>query len=264
MEKKQVFKARSKEDGIVFRSNKIPALSYEVSINPKGKIETQMLPTAVSHIKEMEVLTNEELNKKRKVELGCKIAIWILAILSIYISKQVSIAFALIYFSITALRDLLEFCQLSFNLKLGKNKSTARFHAAEHKAVNAYKKKQGIPSMEEVKKASRFDKICGSRKYIDKILFFLLVSIVIALSAFVKIYVHTILVIFVLLTFLLEKKYGMFRFLQILVMNKPTDKELEVALAGIKFFDKMEDDIPEDECCQGIIIMAAGMGYEKK
>lgn len=253
---KDIFKARSKEDGIVFRSNKIPVLSYEASINASGKIETQVLPTMVSEIKEMGGLISTNKEKERKVELYCKIAIGITAILSIIISKQISIAIALIYFSMIALKDLIEFCQFSWSIKVGKFKSTARFHAAEHKVINAYRKKQRVPTIEEIRKASRFDKMCGSKNYINKIVIFGLVSIVIALAPFIKLHEYSILLMLVCIFSWLGKKYEIFRFLQIFVTNKPTDKELKVALAGVQFFDKMEEEIPEDCCPMGFMIMA--------
>ena len=263
-EKKEIFDARSKEDGIVFRSNKIPALTYEATIDSSGEIKPQVLPTVISCIREMGVSIKTDQKKVEKTESYCKIAIGIIAILSIIISKQVSIAIALIYFSMIALRDLIKFCQLSCKVKLGKYKSVGRFHAAEHKAINAYQTKGGIPSIEEIKRASQFEKKCGSRSYIDKIVSFGLVSIIIALAPFIKFYVYVILFILVLVFSMLGKKYGIFRFLQIFVTNKPTEKELEVALAGVQLFDKMEAEIPEDCCPIGFMVIAMGLDDEEE
>lgn len=257
-DKKQVHQARSREDGIVFISNKIPALCYEAYINQNGEVETRIQPTIVSNIKDMGVFINSKSNAKikRKVELYCKIAILFLAIASVIISKRVSIAVGLLYFSIIALKDVIDFTEAAWGLKAGKYKSTGRFHSAEHMVLNAYEKKQGIPTLEEIKSASRFDKACSSRKYINKILIFGLLCVVMSLSGLVKIYVYLSLFAVLIIFSKFQQKYNLCKFLQILVTNKPTDKELKVALAGIEFFDKMESELPDIGCPIGGIIMA--------
>ena len=40
-----------------------------------------------------------------------------------------------------------------------------------------------------------------------------------------------------------QLKRGWFKYLQVLFIDKPTDREIEVAIEGIKEYEKMEDSI---------------------
>lgn len=240
-EQKDVLGARSMQNGIVFYSNKNPAVCYEVLVDKDGQIKKAILSSELS-----ESLDNSiKVKRHKKLEVYSKICIFILAILSIVITKNISIAFGLLYFSARVLNVLFEFAACCFEVKLGKSQSTGKFHAAEHKVINAYRKQGRIPTISEIEKASRFGKKCGSRYKIDEMANSTILAIIICLASFIDIYLYMILIFIQLLFSIFEKKYNFFRFFQIFITNKPTHKELEIALTGIQFFEEMEKELPE-------------------
>jgi hypothetical protein len=101
--------------------------------------------------------------------------------------------------------------------------------------------------MDEIKKSSRISKECGSRLIIDPTAKFVIASLVLFIGQFVSIKVYVILIIAMITMFLISRKFAIFGPLQVLVTNKATDDELEVALEGIKYFEKMENKIEEIE-----------------
>ena len=61
--------------------------------------------------------------------------------------------------------------------KNGKERAAARYHAAEHKVINAYKTLQRIPKVQEVRKASRFSSECGSNEIFAETFLFLVINV---------------------------------------------------------------------------------------
>lgn len=252
--KKRVLEARSKRNGIVFYSNKNPLICYEVYINEKGEIQKEKIPREVSEGRDNDAWMPEYSVKLRRIEKILKVVMAVVGIISIIIIKKISIAIGLMYFSMIALRDFLRFVELSYQLKCGEKQPIARFHAAEHMVLNAYERKQRIPTIEEIKKASRFDRNCSSKTSINKIFIFGIMSAVICLSGSISIYSYFILIIAVIIFNVIQQRYNILKFLQVFVTKKPSNKEIEVALEGIKFFEEMEEQIPELFKMGGILI----------
>lgn len=262
--KKTILEARSKRNGIVFYSNKNPFICYEVYIDEKGEIQKEQISRGLSEIKD-EDLRNAEYSKKMKItEKRIKIAMAILGIISMILTKRVNIAFGIMYFSIIALKDLLYFTDSAYQLKCGRMQDLARFHSAEHMVSNAYTKVQRVPTIEEIKKASRFDRYCSSRIYINKILIFGMLSIVICLSGFIPMHIYLMLVAALFIFTIIQQKYNVFRFLQIFCTKKPTDREIEVAQEGIKFFEEMEEKMSNLFMGGGILLCFRCVDNEKE
>ena len=163
-----------------------------------------------------------------------------------------------------ALKDLIYFTESSYQMKCGRMQDLARFHSAEHMVSNAYTKVQRIPTIEEIKKSSRFDRYCSSRIYINKILIFGMLSIVICLSGFVPVHIYIMLAAALLIFTVIQQKYNIFRFLQIFCTQKPTDKELKVAQEGIKFFEEMEEQTPSFFGGGGILLCFRHVDNDKE
>lgn len=255
-EKKKISCARSKENGIVFYSNKIPALCYEAYLDDNGEIQTRLLPSMLSEWKDycgMFITVSDERRKSFITYL--KGILLVLAILSIIVTKNFSIALGLIYFSLLAVKDIVDFGIVAFEIKRGNLKSTGIFHSAEHMVIAAYRRYQRVPTMEEVKKSSRFDKECGSRIIIDPIMFLILLTIIMGSCAYIPFFVYFALAAMLIVFIIMEKKHNFLRVFQFLVTNKPTDNELEVALAGIKMFEEMEEQLPNMGMPMGMVIM---------
>lgn len=245
MDKKSILEARSKSNGIVFYSNKNPLICYEVYINEKGEIQKEQIPRGLSELKDEDLKTADYSAKIYKTEKRIKIAMAIIGIISVFMTKKINIACGLMYFAMIALKDFLYFTESAYQLKCGRMQDLAKYHSAEHMVSNAYARVQRIPTIEEIKKSSRFDRYCSSRIYINKILIFGMLCIVICLSGFVPLHIYVILVAALFTFAIIQQKYNIFRFLQIFCTKKPTDKELKVAEEGIKYFEEMEEKMPE-------------------
>lgn len=255
-DKKTILYARSKENGVVFYSNKVPALCYEAYLDEKGDIRARPQPGRLCELRDYcGMLIADKKERQKNLIKYLKIALWVLAILSIVITKKVTIAFGLVYFSLLAVKELVELGTLVFEVKFGDLKSTGRFHSAEHMTIAAYEKYQRIPTMEEVKAASRFDKKCGSRLIIDQVVFWILLTMIICSCAFIPVLLYFGLAAILMVLTIAEREYNFLRVLQLLLTNKPTDKELEVALAGIELFENLETQMPEDSIMMGMVIM---------
>lgn len=242
-EYKRVSRARSKENGIVFYSNEDPWMCYETVVDNCGKIQSAVVPSAISESNEFCGVSISKKVKTDKLCLLVKIVFLVLAIISLVVTNKFSIVLALVYFSVFGVSNLINFAETVREIKLGESKSLGRFHSAEHMAAIAYEKYQRIPTMKELKSASRFEKYCGSKVIINKLLMETLFALTMATSDFVPTQTYLLIVAIDVVILIFQNKFNFLRFLQILLTNKPTEKELEVALEGIKFFDKTESEI---------------------
>ena len=110
-------------------------------------------------------------------------------------------------------------------------RSTYRFHSAEHMAINAMKKLQRVPTLEEIKQFSRFENGCGSNGTAIMTFNYLWLAFCITfLQGISYIVIAPLGLCVIMILYLLS---GL-NFLQYLSTIKPTDKELEVAVAGIQ------------------------------
>lgn len=130
--------------------------------------------------------------------------------------------------------------------KKGKERAHARYHAAEHMVINAYYKLQRVPTIEETKESSRFSKICGSREIICRIWTYSLASLEMAFIASKSAIVYFVIFIGTIYFSNLAKRKGWLRFLQIFITTSPSDEEIEVAVEGIKYFEKMEEQLSKE------------------
>ena len=165
----------------------------------------------------------------------------ILIFLAIF-SKDSRILSAVTMFSLFISLNLFKIFHVIYEMKISKRLvATSRFVAASHMATNAYRKLQRVPTLEEAKKNSRFStdsKLNWTLSRISSqfalILFLLLFP---EINAFVFIGLATIISLF----FMFITPLGIFNFWQTFVTSKPSDKELEVAIIGIKFYEEMKD-----------------------
>lgn len=117
------------------------------------------------------------------------------------------------------------------------DKSAFKFHGAEHMVANAYNDLERIPTRKELKKYSRFNKDCGGN--------FALLLFLNCISLFLCSYLsleYGIIVfgLVLVLTFFGYRK-GVFNFIQKFTTMPPTQKELDVALNGLKLWLEMEN-----------------------
>lgn len=122
------------------------------------------------------------------------------------------------------------------NSNIKKAAAMFRFHGAEHMAINCYEDLGRIPTLEEIKRYSRFSDYCGSNLFT--------VSFIYLLANFLCTFFNSILIsgmsllIFVPLLDLF-KISGILNYFQIFFTNKPTDKELKIAIQGLIKWEKV-------------------------
>lgn len=236
---KNIIEARSKENGIVFYSNLNHWIGYEVYREETGQIGNQIVFTQLDEFFQIKETEEKKVNKWLVVFLDA-----ILISIGVML-RSVSVIVGALYFSLTISNLFFNELKCIFEIKSknGKRYSLGKYHSAEHMAIAAYKSMQKIPTIEEAKQFSRFSKACGSNEVINKTLFFLLLSIELALGD-VLIFPYDILLMIITTILIIvagEKKW--LRFLQVCYTNIPSDDELEVAIEGIRFFDYMESEI---------------------
>lgn len=127
---------------------------------------------------------------------------------------------------------------IAYHMKVSKRlEQTSKFVSASHMATNAYNKLQRIPTIEEAKNFSRFSKH-STLSYtfassLSHIFVFTILLITSTLSIWELIFLCLTPIAMILLSFA-----GGLNFLQALVTTKPSDKDLEVAIEGIKVFEE--------------------------
>lgn len=250
MEKeKRIEFAESKRIGIRFYSNTIPDLYAEGYLD-KGEIKTRIFLEILDSYIDSKDSYQQQLLTRLKILLKVRsIFNIILTSFCIFICKNLCLTLASLYFSVTASRKLFIYLYLIYELKLRNDsgRQAGRFHAAEHMAVNAYKKLQCVPTLIEIKKFSRFHIRCTSNKIVSNILKNLLISLSTAfiLNWNLLLYIVFIICIHILINISLKK--GLFRCFQIFVTSKPNDIELQVAIEGLNCFEEMENEISSNK-----------------
>jgi len=243
--------ARSRTDGIVFYSTRRPWLGITSIVTEEGEIIAE--PSIVILQDFIGAFTEMDKKLSRKAFIIINICLCIISIIASICMKNPWITFGTIYFVILASEYFFDLIPFAFQLKLGnkKMKRLGRFHAAEHKVRNAYRalNYKRMPTREEVQKASRFSKYCGSRFAIRKLILYTTISIVIVfLGPSSHIYFTSLIIL--LIVVLLDTKYNILLFTQVLVTNKPTDTEIDVAMEGfrkyLEFEEIMENGTNED------------------
>ena len=262
-ETKTIYHAMSTNNGIICYSNLIPVMCVSTYYDENEVIQKEER----FGISMLDAITEDSYTRASKKENN--IFIVIMLFLSIFLtifSKNVVFGLIFMYFYS---RNTFEYYQMfylvvtEFKTKNGTKRSLAKFHAAEHKAINAYTKKQEVPTFEEVKKASRFSEKCGSMMLFNKIMedtSYALVLIVFTecinlilekfnianilwLRITVSIAFAVILIGVYAILFDFVKRKGLFKFMQVFDTTNPTEKEINLAIEAIKNFEQLEKDI---------------------
>ena len=236
--------ASSEKDGIVFYSNRIPGMGVISTVLPNGSIRAEPIPAVVKDC--LEALNGDGPLKDYLVNKQTVILIDTLLIVAAIISTKFWWIFGAFYFAFATSQDFIQSMVLIATLKLGKSKQLARFHAAEHMSLNAYRSLGRVPTLEEIKKYSRFSKYCGSRDMLESSCFnslLILIFIIFESNNLIPLIILGVLMLILKLTH--TPVFKVLGFLQILVTNKPTDLELNVAIEGLKELEKFEDDFAE-------------------
>ena len=240
--------ARSQDNGILFYSSSFPFLGVKSIITDNGQYVAGPTVTIVDDIVDFfggEVLKDYVLTKRYLYVINLVLLIISLEIF-IY-TKNYWIIFAILYFIVFSSKYLYQFILFAIGIKFGKAKILGRFHAAEHMVVEAYNNLKRVPTISEIKEYSRFSKYCGSMTLIKNALLFTIITLeMIIFWGTNSNITYCIVLCITLLVYIFNHHFGFFKYLQIFLTNKPTEVELQVALEGIKEFDKLENAIKSD------------------
>lgn len=243
MEKIKIKKARSRKDGIVFYSSSIPLIMVKSTINEKGEIRTRVID---------EIIEREEQLKERSYEKGefgrmlieAYLVDIIILLIMLFLQVDSRLFTGMVTFSIVGTRYLYTVLYNIYDVKY-KCKSLGRFHGAEHMVINAYNKLNRIPTLNELKKSSRFSNRCGSNKINGIIIIFAFISF--AGPFLIRMGVIKYLIIMTLIPIIIAvlSYIGAMNIFQVFFTNKPNDVELQVALEGLKKYEDLEKQIQD-------------------
>lgn len=239
--KKCIMRARSCLNGIVFYSNSFPLICSKTFRDSSGQIYSIVI--SEESISRLETLNGEK-PRLKKWHVFAAISVFDIFLISFcFFIKNVFLVALSIYFSLFVSFDLLGLILSSYLMKSknGSLVSLAKFHAAEHMAINAYEQLQRIPALDEIKSFSLFSKDCGFMLIMHRIVTHLSVIILLlfAIGGNMSAYYFALAIIPAFMIIAWHK--GFFKFLQVFVTTPPTDNELEVAIEGLKKFEEMEE-----------------------
>ena len=124
--------------------------------------------------------------------------------------------------------------------KISSNKSTFRYHAAEHKVLNYYMKHKSIPTtIEELAKEKSISFCCGSTVLTVVLLFATIVGLVLTFAPIWWVVLISVLVAAYVVLAMWANGYC--DFLQKYALIEPSKNELEVALKGAEEYEKIKD-----------------------
>lgn len=232
-------RASSFNNGIMFYSKHNPKYVTMITIDEAQSTQVQWLSEKAAQKEEEMQNQNAEYKEKEDLLLD-KIIIFmiiplVLILITYYIDANHALKFLRIFdgimipFFLISLIAVIIIASFLF-VALLKNISTSRhkFHAAEHMIVNAYSKLHRIPSLEELRKYSRFSTRCGT----NKLLTILNACIISLISLLFKLDSRLLFIVMMILCACIL--FGLLNFVQILVTEPPTDRELNVAIEGLK------------------------------
>lgn len=224
------------ENGVIF----FPPVGNKAAmctIDENDKIQSKLL-TYYSIFEVYDFINMKELKNNFNIY---KVLIFdVILILIPTILKSANFLIVTAFFSLFISRDFFMLLKIIYEMKSKKGtaKTTAKFVAACNMVTNAYNDLERIPTLEEVKTYSRYSYYSGiadTFKSIIKKFIFLITYILIGLNINPGICFIIAISFLFFINYLFE--HGYLTSLQILVTCKPSDKELEVAIEGIKFYD---------------------------
>lgn len=127
--------------------------------------------------------------------------------------------------------------------------SSNRKHCAEHKAINAYHKLKRIPTVLEVKKASRFSAKCGDVRNIgcvQALIVFGFMGMILNLIGVTD--TKVIFLYFVTCgIYAMIYDHDLYKYLGWFSLEKPTDAEIQMAISALELYDQFQSELAENK-----------------
>lgn len=258
---KTINHAQSYDRGIICYSNIVPIAGVYTYFDSQGKIRKKEVFLSEITLKN-ESENNDKFLLEGEPEFMLKYVIFeILYILTAF-TGDIIYFFVLSFFLSWRTFSIYETffkCARQFKSKDGLKRNLSKIHGAEHKAVNAYVKKQKIPSVADVKKMSRYSKDCGTLRFFNRVfqdtfLSLLMIFLYYLAKAYMfksesTAYLIFLIGIIIFMAVLFSKvlktieKNGFLKFMEYFVTDEPDLKEIELAIKAIENFEKFENDL---------------------
>lgn len=217
--KKRVNYAKTNLNSIYFYSNRHKGYAAKAMIDKYGEIKTSF--------EKME----ENNDTKANIIFGIVVILLTLSTYTVWITRVI-----LILEAILSLSGFIGIILIGKRNRHGEN--FRRLHGAEHTVVNAYEKLGRIPTVEEASKFSRFNNNCGTNYYSSH---FITVIVLVIMSFNLTSWYRVIAFFTIIFISNALVKLGVFNFTQFITTQNPKKEELEVAIEGIKLWEKKEE-----------------------
>lgn len=246
----RIKKAHSFSNGIMFNSNHNPKYVVMATIDKDDNIKTKWLSEQVAQVEEKS--QNTEYEKKQFRLFSIFLSFMSTPIIVILLLHLIDVKHTFKFLRIfDGVMLPVFFICLVINVMVSSVVSchfvkaltnTHKFHAAEHMIVNAYSKLHRIPYLDELREYSRFYTYCGTNIFTIILIhcIFLLIYLLLKLD-FILCYI-------LILTFDTLLLLGLLNFVQVFTTEPPTDRELKVALEGLKVWLENEQKSDENDC----------------
>lgn len=232
--------AQSYQNGIAFYSSILPDVFVYSYYDEENIIQSTKYTEQARNI----ALPVKETKKEKSDIKSISIIISIFIMSLAAISGKINFIISAFVFSMLVIENFIylfhDFKKFHTKYK-NTGRTLAKFHGAEHMAANAYEKYERIPTLEEIRKASRFSDRCGSMIRIRKVVNFSLTALIILTYRAFGSSTYFILIALAVLFGMLEARFGFFKFLEVFFVSKPSDEELLLAIHGLQQFEKMEE-----------------------
>ncbi len=214
---RRTYHAQTEPDGIIFYSELIP----DLSVYAKGpKIDVSSKETENSFL---------ERNYEVIVSIFAIVSLIVIIGLRNFCDTIRIIAFFYGTIHLMVLLDAI----------LNVSSQTKRLHAAEHMVLNAWQKTSSIPSIDDIRKFSKLSPNCGICYVSTRIFFAMSIFI---LTSLLGIYI-LFFIPFLYVSSHLLRVLHFFNWIEYGVTKNPTNKELEIAIAGLKALVEKETEM---------------------
>ncbi len=252
--------ARSHKNGIYFYSQVLPGIVLNAYLDEEDNFQKEIIIRDIDKNYEKEQnpkrLKNRKICNFLKILLASIIALAVVILVGYliysYIGTNSAMVLAAIMYSMTVILKTITFATSSYDTKKvhSDGRSTAKFHSAEHMVYTAYHRLNRVPMFNELKETTKFSKNCGSlaviRRWVYEILFYVMyLLIVLYCVCGLNLLVLAVYTLMVIPLVIIERKFNFFMFLEVFFLSKPTDKELRLALKGLKETLKMDNQLKQ-------------------
>lgn len=234
--KLKINSARSMNNGIIFYSKRHKGYLAIATVDEQGNITSEWMSKKEYKNKYLE-------NIEPKEFLGLLLSFLAFMVIEIFLVEYISDNY-FIQISLIVLASIEAFILRCYNDKKFRP-NVHKFHSAEHMVINACQKLNKVPTIEELSNYSRFDNTCGT----NIVTLLIVNNISLFFCSFISdLFYMCVAIIFSFVIIMILLKNGFLNFLQIFITAPPTDRELQVAIAGMTVW--LENEQKEKERCK--------------